>query len=193
MGDEEAAAIAAHHAEVVGLVRYAPDPVLLDGGDRVDGWEVHHLPGHADGHLCLLRDGVLVAGDTLLDRITPNIGLFPGSNPDPLGEFLETLRRLIALAPEVAYPGHGEPIADPAGRSAEILEHHAVRLERTRAAVRGAPRSASDVAHALFPDAVSPPLRRFAIAEALAHLEHLALAGALERLDEEGRTLYRAG
>ena len=33
------------------------------------------MPGHADGHLCLVRDGVLVAGDHLLDRITPAVGL----------------------------------------------------------------------------------------------------------------------
>jgi len=30
---------------------------------RVDGWRVLEFPGHADGHICLERDGVLVAGD----------------------------------------------------------------------------------------------------------------------------------
>ena len=40
-----------------------------------------HLPGHADGHLALLRDGVLVAGDALLGGITPNVGLWPASAP----------------------------------------------------------------------------------------------------------------
>jgi glyoxylase-like metal-dependent hydrolase (beta-lactamase superfamily II) len=191
--DAEAAAITAHHADVASVVRYVPDPVQLDHGDHVDGWEVHHLPGHADGHLCLLRDGVLVAGDTLLDRITPNIGLFPGSNPDPLADFLETLRRLISLDPVVAYPGHGEPIRDPARRAQEILDHHAGRLARTSEAVRGEARTAAAVARELFPDAVSPPLRRFAFAESLAHLEHLALAGAIERLEDDERTTYRSG
>ena len=50
----------------------------------------------------------------------------------------------------------------------------------------------SEVAYALFPDAVSPTLRRFALAETLAHLEHLARAGAVERVVEGGRTRYRA-
>jgi glyoxylase-like metal-dependent hydrolase (beta-lactamase superfamily II) len=192
MDEEEVAAITAHHGDVVRLVRFSAAPELLDAGARVDGWEVLHLPGHADGHLCLLRDGVLVAGDALLGDITPNIGLFPNSNPDPLADFLESLRRLIELAPRIAYPGHGEPILDPAGRAQQILDHHRDRLEDTAEAIRGGSRTASEVAFALWPDALSPSLRRFAIAEALAHLEHLALAGAAERRTEAGRVLYSA-
>ncbi len=40
------------------FVRFARDPELLREGDAVDGWQVFELPGHADGHICLLRDGV---------------------------------------------------------------------------------------------------------------------------------------
>jgi glyoxylase-like metal-dependent hydrolase (beta-lactamase superfamily II) len=192
MDEAEIAAISAHYHDVIGVVRFAPDPELLDAGDDLDGWEILHLPGHADGHLALLRDGVLVAGDALLNGITPNVGLFPGSNPDPLADFIASLELLTRLAPRVAYPGHGEPIEDPAGRAREILDHHRERLSATLAVMQNGPRSGSQVALDLFPDALTPPLRRFAIAEALAHLEHLARAGSLERLDGDGRTLYRA-
>ncbi len=66
-------------------VRFHPDPVLVEAGDEIDGWRVHHFPGHAPGHLAFARDGVLAAGDVLLARITPSIPLDLLSGPDPLG------------------------------------------------------------------------------------------------------------
>jgi glyoxylase-like metal-dependent hydrolase (beta-lactamase superfamily II) len=83
-------------------VRFARDPHLLDPADRIDGWEVHRLRGHADGHICLLRDGVLVAGDAILGDITPTVGLYPRCRPDPLADYLESLRRGGAGAPRAS-------------------------------------------------------------------------------------------
>ena len=65
----------------------------------------------------LLRDGMLVAADHVLDRISPTVGLWPGSRPDPLGDYLDALERTIPLEPTLAVAGHGEPIADPFGRA----------------------------------------------------------------------------
>jgi len=53
------------------FVRFAWNPELVEPGDEVDGWRVLATPGHADGHLCLLREDVLVAGDHVLTPITP--------------------------------------------------------------------------------------------------------------------------
>ena len=98
------------------------------------------LPGHADGHICLERDGVLVAGDHLLGNITPTVGLYPESRPDPLADYQASLRRTIELAPEVALPGHGDVVASPAARAREILEHHERRLDETAAILGPEPR-----------------------------------------------------
>ncbi len=87
------------------FVRYSHDPELLYEGSELDGWQVLELPGHADGHLGFLRDGILVGGDTLLDPITPAVGLYPESRPDPLGDYLATLDRLAELAPAARLPG----------------------------------------------------------------------------------------
>ena len=62
-------------------VHWVRDPQLLDAGDEIDGWRVELLPGHADGHIVLLRDGVMIAGDTILGGITPTIGLYPIHGP----------------------------------------------------------------------------------------------------------------
>ena len=168
-------------------VRFVRDPELLEPGDRIHGWEILHLPGHADGHLCLVRDGVMIAGDALLATISPNVGLYPDARPDPLGDYLSSLARIAETAPVVALPGHGDPIHDPAARARELISHHEQRLESTLDALRRGPRNAYEISLALFPEPLSPMLRRFALAEARAHLERLVLDGRVERIttDEE--------
>jgi glyoxylase-like metal-dependent hydrolase (beta-lactamase superfamily II) len=170
------------------FVRFAWNPTLVDAGDEVDGWRIHATPGHADGHLVLHRGDILIAGDTLLTPITPAVGLYPQSRPDPLGDFLASLELVAALAPRISYGGHGEPVTDPAGRSAEIAAHHADRLDRTESALAGGPRSGYEVSHDLFGDALPPVQRRFAVAEALSHLERLVATGRAER-DGDGRVV----
>jgi glyoxylase-like metal-dependent hydrolase (beta-lactamase superfamily II) len=157
---------------------------LLDPGDEVDGWRVELLRGHADGHIVLLRDGVMIAGDTILSGITPAIGLYPNSRPDPLGDYLETLRRIEELSPRVAYSGHRSAVADPPGRAREIARHHDERLDRAEAALDGRPLSAYEVSLALFQTDLSTTLRRFATAESLAHLERLVADGRAARAGE---------
>jgi glyoxylase-like metal-dependent hydrolase (beta-lactamase superfamily II) len=184
-------------AELVGqssfyrpFVRYQRDPILVEAGERVDGWELIAASGHADGQLCLLRDGVLIAADHLLGRITPTVGLWPASRPDPLGDYLAALDRTIELAPRVAYPGHGDPIEDPAGRARELQEHHRARLEETVAALTPEPQSGYDVSFALFGADLPPAGRRFAIAETLSHLERLVNEGAARRHGDGGAVTY---
>jgi glyoxylase-like metal-dependent hydrolase (beta-lactamase superfamily II) len=172
----------AHESDrLIAAVHWPRDPELLDAGDNVDGWRIEVLRGHADGHIVLLRDGVMVGGDVILSGITPTIGLYPNSRPDPLGDYFDTLARIEKLAPRVAYTGHKEPVADPAGRAREIRVHHVERLAATEAALRDEPASAYEVSLTLFGAELSTTLRRFATAEALAHLERLVHEDRAER------------
>jgi glyoxylase-like metal-dependent hydrolase (beta-lactamase superfamily II) len=188
--DDEAAKIQADSERLRSHVRYARDPNLLDPGDEVDGWRVLHLPGHADGHIALLRDRVLIAGDTILGGITPAVGLYPDSRPDPLGDYLGSLRRIEELDPDVAFGGHGSAIASPADRAREILEHHAERLGLVEAALGPEPSTAYDVSLAIFRADLPPAQRRFALAESLAHLERLVREGRAQRVEEGAVTSY---
>jgi glyoxylase-like metal-dependent hydrolase (beta-lactamase superfamily II) len=172
------------------LVHFVADPEPLEPGAEVDGWEVLHLPGHADGHLALLRDGVLVAGDTLLGSITPNVGLWPESRPNPLDDYLRSLATIVELEPRLALPGHHEPLADPVGRAKELVAHHHERLEETIDALSDEPRTAYDVSLALFPDDLPPALRRFALTETRAHLEYLVAGEDVRRLDGDRPVTY---
>jgi glyoxylase-like metal-dependent hydrolase (beta-lactamase superfamily II) len=189
MPDAELAGQRRDSERLQAAVHWMPDPELLEPADELDGWRVEVLRGHADGHIVLLRDGVLIAGDTILADITPAIGLYPNSRPDPLGDYLETLHRIVELAPRIAYAGHKEPIQDPARRAREILEHHRERLDGTAAALTAEPKSAYDVSLSLFERDLPPTLRRFATAESLAHLERLVREGRAERVG----LAYRGG
>ncbi len=165
------------------FIRYQPDPEPVAEEDRLDGWEIVAAPGHADGQLCLIKDGILVSADHLLGRISPTVGLWPESRPDPLGDFLHSLRRTIALAPSLALPGHGEPVEDPVGRAHELIEHHRQRLEAAEASLTKKPRSGYELSFDLFGRDLAPAARRFAVAETLSHLERLVLEDRAVRQD----------
>ncbi len=172
------------------FIRYQPDPELLEPGDLVDGWVTVAAPGHADGQLMLHRDGTLVAADHLLDRISPTVGLWPRSRPDPLGDYLGALEATIALAPSLAVAGHGEPIEDPAGRARQLLEHHRERLEATASALGDEPRTGYDVSFPLFGSDLKASARRFAVAETLSHLERLVLEDVARRHETADSVTY---
>jgi glyoxylase-like metal-dependent hydrolase (beta-lactamase superfamily II) len=172
------------------FIRYAIDPVLLYEGSELAGWQVVELPGHADGHVGFLRDGVLIGGDHLLRAISPAVGLYPESRPDPLGDYIASLERTIELAPRIVYPGHGEPLQDAPARARELIEHHRTRLDDTAAGLSKRPRTAYEVSLALFGRELSPTQRRFGVAETLSHLERLVREDRAARSGDDNRVTY---
>lgn len=81
----------------------ALDRTVADGED-VAGWEVFHTPGHSPGSICLYRDDVLIAGDTLFRQ---GIGRTdgPGGSAEQL---MESLSFLMTLPVKTrVLPGHG--------------------------------------------------------------------------------------
>jgi glyoxylase-like metal-dependent hydrolase (beta-lactamase superfamily II) len=163
-------------------LRLPPEPELLDAGDDFDGWRVEVLPGHADGHVVLVRGDVLVAGDTILGGITPHVGVYPGGLDDPLAHFVASLERIAELQPRLALPGHGPVLEDAAGRAREIVVHHRERLDRTAAELDGTPRTAWELSRSVFGH-VAPGQFVFALTETLSHLERLEALGRARRIE----------
>ncbi|MCP9486043.1 MAG: MBL fold metallo-hydrolase [Gaiellaceae bacterium MAG52_C11] len=174
------------------FIRYQPDPALVSHGEHLDGWELVDAPGHADGQLCLLKDGVLISADHLLGRISPTVGLWPESRPDPLGDYIRSLERTIELAPRLALPGHGEPIVDPVGRAHALIEHHRERLGVAEASLTATPRTGYDLSFELFGADLKAASRRFAVAETLSHLERLVREERAVRHEDDGAVAYTA-
>jgi glyoxylase-like metal-dependent hydrolase (beta-lactamase superfamily II) len=165
-------------------IRPARPTRLLAAGDTVElageAWRVHVLPGHADGHVVLhgAASGRLIGGDVLLEEITPNVGRWPDTAPDPLGAYLGSLDALDRLFPSLVLPGHGPPIADAARRTDEIREHHRERLDAHADALAAGAETAYAVAQRVWTeDELGFHEQRFALVEALAHLERLAAEG----------------
>ena len=176
------------------FIRYQPDPELLERGDAVDGWEVVAAPGHADGQLMLLRDGVLVAADHLLDRISPTVGLWPAQPARPARRLPRRARGDDrARADAGASPGTASRSPTRPGGRERSIAHHRERLAATAAALGDEPRSAYEVSFPLFGSDLKPAARRFAVAETLSHLERLVHEGGARRHEAaEGVDLYCA-
>jgi glyoxylase-like metal-dependent hydrolase (beta-lactamase superfamily II) len=153
-----------------------------------------HAPGHSDGQMIFYdaADRLMLSGDHVLMRITPNIGSWPHSEPDPLGRYLGSLRELAALDVRLALPGHKWLITDWRGRIEELIAHHQQRLEHTQDAIQPVPRTVLQVAAQLFDlERLTPHEWRFALAETLAHLNYLLEREQATRLPAESNEATR--
>jgi glyoxylase-like metal-dependent hydrolase (beta-lactamase superfamily II) len=158
----------------------APDVELTDGAEIAVGertLQAVWTPGHASGHcvVYLRDDGVMIAGDHLLPRITPHVGFSPASEGNPLGDFIASQKKIQKLDVELVLPAHGGVFEDHVKRSNQIIQHHHVRLEQILDILHRGPRNAYEVARRAFDfDDDSPVTYQFpATFETLAHLEHL--------------------
>jgi hydroxyacylglutathione hydrolase len=89
----------------------------VDEGDDVSGFRVVHLPGHAPGLIGLFRESDrLVLTSDCFYVIDPETSrkIPPGPPPDAFNEDTEqaraSIRRLAALDPSAAWPGHADPL-----------------------------------------------------------------------------------
>ncbi len=101
---------------------FAPDHRLTDG-DTLTGsdWTLTalHTPGHLGGHLCLALGDILFSGDHVMGWSTTII-----SPPDgDMADYMASLARLAAGHWRRFLPGHGDAVADPASRLAELAAH----------------------------------------------------------------------
>jgi glyoxylase-like metal-dependent hydrolase (beta-lactamase superfamily II) len=174
---------AAALAELTGAPVHAVDPAhrlgseglppgtVLDAG----GCELRVIstPGHSSDSVCLVlpADNVVLTGDTVLGRGTTVI-----AKDGRLGDYLDSLRRLRALADEthltMLLPGHGPLLADPAGVLDFYLAHRAERLAEVQAALAAGDKSPAAVVARVYAD-VDPGLWRFAESSVRAQLDYL--------------------
>ena len=173
---------------------------LLDGGERfVAGdrtWEVVHTPGHSAGHVCLwsAADRLLCSGDHLLALVSPPVTFERGSDRDPMGSYLDSLRTVEELDPELTLPGHGVPFPGGARRAASLSRNKRRRADRIRGMVEERGRTVTELTAELFPTVTSGAQRHFAMAEILAFLAHHEVRGVLRRdRRPDGVYVWRAG
>jgi glyoxylase-like metal-dependent hydrolase (beta-lactamase superfamily II) len=184
------------------LTLVAPDQELEDADRiRVHGSDIQVVwtPGHTPGHICLFDADrhFLISGDHVLQPITPNVSLWHDGLGNPLGAFLDSLRKVAALDADLVLPAHGEPFLGLQRRVNELLAHHDEREAAVEAALDGRQPTAAEVAAALpwtrrrRAYSELPVLQqRMALTETLSHLEHLRAIGRADRIERDGTISY---
>jgi glyoxylase-like metal-dependent hydrolase (beta-lactamase superfamily II) len=186
-------------AEIVSAMRTAHDGIsawldnvppdgTLDEGDTVvlggEPWQVFHTPGHAGGLICLWEPAsrTLLANDHLIRDISSNPVLEPppaliGPRPHRLVEYLEHMRRMAALDPAIALPGHGAPVTDVAGLVRQRQAFHQRRAQRLADTLSAGPLTLWELTQPIFPRLTRPMDFFLALSEILGHLDLLQAAG----------------
>lgn len=155
-------------------------------------WQVIVGYGHAPEHASLYCEslGVLISGDMLLPRISTNVSVYAATpNDDPLGWFLDSLRRINHLPDDtLVLPSHGKPFRGIRARVEQLIEHH---RERCAALLNecGTARSAGELLGTLFPRELDTHQVMFAMGEAIAHLNHLEKQGELRKVEDDDASI----
>ena len=148
-------------------------------------WKVLVNGGHADEHASFYckADGILIAGDQILSRISPVVGVFPTQpQSEPLSDYLLSLTRLRKLpADTIVLPSHGLPFRGLHQRIDQLVTHHAERLAALENLMIE-PMCGIAMAHGLFPRAMAAEGQTvMALAETLAHAHHLVATKRAKR------------
>lgn len=153
-------------------------------------WEVITAHGHSPDHAALYcRDlNVLISGDQILPRITPNVSVWhiePDANP--IRRYLESIESFRQLPEDVLVcPAHGRVFTGLHYRIDMLNEHHKERLQEVAEACRE-PKCAADLLEVIFRRELDLHQLSFAMGEAIAHLNYLSDEGVLSReLDGDG-------
>jgi glyoxylase-like metal-dependent hydrolase (beta-lactamase superfamily II) len=172
-------------------------------GDLIDvpGLTVRAIwtPGHSPGHLCfhLESRGLLLTGDHVLPRITPNISVYDLTS-SPLDDYLDSLAALRGIEPGEVLPAHEYRFTDLDARLDALAEHHQERLDEVSQALSAVADGLSAWQVALRVswsrpwDQLGPFQHQAALGEVSAHLRHLERHGHARRTEADGTALWHA-
>jgi glyoxylase-like metal-dependent hydrolase (beta-lactamase superfamily II) len=160
-------------------------------------WQVLTGGGHTPEHACLVdhHNGVMIAGDQILPRITSNVSVMD-SEPyaDPMGEWLDSIAKFRdALdADMLVLPAHGEPFKGVHERLDVLAQGHHERLDALEAALKEQPLRGVDTFGLLFSREIDDTVYGMATGEAMAHLRHLERTGRAACETRDGVGWYSA-
>ena len=159
---------------------------------------VQHRPGHSPTDT-IFHDRerrVLLAGDHLLGHISSNPLITrsrDGSSerPQALVRYLESLAQTREMDVEIVLPGHGDPIENHRTLIDERRKMHVRRADRIHRLIDGQPRSAYEVAQALWGN-IAVTQAYLTLSEVLGHMDLLINAGRARECDRDGLSVFEA-
>ncbi len=107
-------------------------------------------PGHAPDHLCyyLVEEKAVFTGDVVLGAGTTIIPDETGN----LGQYMNSLRRLLALDVETIYPAHGPVIRNAKKKIQEYIDHRELRERQVLKALGGGPLAVPAIVKKIYVD-----------------------------------------
>ncbi|MCV2868729.1 MBL fold metallo-hydrolase [Defluviimonas sp. WL0002] len=158
-----------------------PDGTLVEG----QGWSLRaiHTPGHLGNHLCFAWGDRVFSGDHVMGWASSLV-----SPPDgDMGAYMESLDKLARHGATRLYPGHGEPVENPAGRIAFLASHRREREAQILAALSEGQADAAAIARLIYTD-IPPALLGAAARNVLAHLVDLEERSLVAPHERPGET-----
>lgn len=131
-------------------------------------------PGHAPDHLCyyLREERALFTGDLVLGAGTTVI---PEDTGD-LGQYMDSLNRLLELDLETIYPAHGPVIRDPRKKIREYIAHRELRENQILDTLEHGPLEVVAIVKLIYAD-VPEYLHQAAASSVRSHLKKLLSEG----------------
>jgi glyoxylase-like metal-dependent hydrolase (beta-lactamase superfamily II) len=159
-------------------------------------WQVIVGSGHSPEHVCLYCPGLklLISGDQVLPRITPNVSVFPTEpKGDTLKEWLRSSARIREILPDdvLVLPAHEAPFYGLHVRLSQLIESHNSDMNDLYDYLLE-PKRAVDCFPALFSREIDAGSLGLATGETLAHLNCLLGRRRIARArDEDGVDWYQ--
>jgi len=139
------------------------------------------------------KEKVLIVGDHLLPKITPHVGIYPDTAGNPLGDFLESQRKVQRFDVELVLPAHGAIYHDHRHRANQLIEHHRYRQAEMLDLIKSKPRTAFEVAQEVFGNEERPIFHVMAATfETLAHLELSYIEGSARKQEVGEHIVFKA-
>lgn len=180
----------------VEVTRPLRDGEALELGDRT--LHVHHRPGHSPTDT-IFHDrerSILIAADHLLGHISSNPLITrprDGSEgrPQALVQYLESLARTREMDVDLVLPGHGDPITDHRKLIDQRFSLHARRADKIHRLVVEQPRSAYEIAQALWGN-IAVTQAYLTLSEVLGHVDVLINEGRVQEVERERIAIFEA-
>ena len=150
-----------------------PDRTLADGEEFTAGGvslTAIATPGHCANHLAFAIGGTdwMLSGDHVMGWNSTLVAVPDGS----MAQYLDSLRKVIALPSAHYLPAHGGPIADGPAYARALLGHRELRSRQIVGAVSGGARRLSELLDRIYPT-LPLKLRLAASMTLKAHVEYL--------------------
>lgn len=160
-------------------------------------WDIMMGDGHAPEHATFWSrdDNLVIGGDQLLPSISANLGVYAAEpEADPVAEWLTSCERFkpFATDDQLVLGGHKLPFTGLPLRLHQMVENHHGALDRLMEHL-SEPRSAGQCFAPLFKRKIGRDAYGLALVEAVAHVNHLYLAGQATRtMGDDGAYYYQA-